>query len=177
MKHKLVILTMVACAMVVGTAVSALAQDIKIGYIDSIKIFAEYSETQEAERIYRQEVDVWTQDKNRREQEIVRLREELQAQSLMLSEEKKQEKRLELEKKMQDYERFMQETFGDTGLAAQRNKELTQPIIDKINTILEDMAKERGLLLVFDVANADVVYADKTLDMSQAVLDKLNSQQ
>jgi len=168
---------MVACAMVVGTAVSALAQDIKIGYIDSIKIFAEYSETQEAERIYRQEVDVWTADKNRREQEIVRLREELQAQSLMLSEEKKQEKRLELEKKMQDYERFMQETFGDTGLAAQRNKELTQPIIDKINKILEDMAKERGLLLVFDVANADVVYADKNLDLSQAVLDKLNSQQ
>jgi len=177
MKYKLVILSLVASAMVVGTAVSALAQDIKIGYIDSIKIFAEYSETQEAERIYRQEVDVWTAEKNRREQEIVRLREELQAQSLMLSEEKKQEKRLELEKKMGDYERFMQETFGDTGLAAQRNKELTQPIIDKINKILEDMAKERGLLLVFDVANADVVYADKTLDLSQAVLDKLNSQQ
>ena len=177
MKNKLIILAMVACAIVVGTAVSSLAQDIKIGYIDSIKIFAEYSETQEAERIYRQEVDVWTAEKNRREQEIVRLREELQAQSLMLSEEKKQEKRLDLEKKMGDYERFMQETFGDTGLAAQRNKELTQPIIDKINLILEDMAKERGLLLVFDVANADVVYADKTLDLSQAVLDKLNSQQ
>ena len=177
MKNRLFTLSMVVSAMVVGTVVSALAQDIKIGYIDSIKIFAEYSETQEAERIYRQEVDVWTADKNRREAEIVRLREELTAQSLMLSEEKKQEKRLELEKKMQDYERFMQETFGDTGLAAQRNKELTQPIIDKINKILEDMAKERGLLLVFDVANADVVYADKTLDLSQAVLDKLNSQQ
>ena len=177
MKNRLFILSVVVSAMVVGTVVSALAQDIKIGYIDSIKIFAEYSETQEAERIYRQEGAVWPADKNRREAEIVRLREELTAQSLMLSEEKKQEKRLELEKKMQDYERFMQETFGDTGLAAQRNKELTQPIIDKINTILVDMAKERGLLLVFDVANADVVYADKTLDLSQAVLDKLNSQQ
>jgi len=177
MKNKLIILCMVATAMVAGTVVSALAQDIKIGYIDSIKIFAEYSETQEAERIYRQEVDVWTAEKNRREQEIVQLREELQAQSLMLSEEKKQEKRLELERKMQEYERFMTETFGDTGLAAQRNKELTQPIIDKINTILEEMAKERGLLLVFDVANADVVYADKTLDLTQAVLDKLNSLQ
>jgi outer membrane protein len=164
-------------AVLLGSVVSVLAQDIKIGYIDSIKIFAEYSETQEAERIYRQEVDVWTAEKNRREQEIVQLREELNAQSLMLSEEKKQEKRLELEKKMQDYERFMTETFGDAGLAAQRNKELTQPIIDKINKILEDMARERGLLLVFDVANADVVYADKNLDLTQAVLDKLNQQQ
>ena len=39
------------------------------------------------------------------------------------------------------------------------------------------VGQERGLLLVFDVANADVVYADKTLDLSQAVLDKLNQQQ
>jgi len=159
------------------TAISSLAQDLKIGYIDSIKIFADYKETQEAERQYKREVDQWTAEKNRREQDIVKLRDELQAQSLMLSEEKKQEKRLELDRQMQEYERFMQETFGDDGLAAKRNKELTQPIVDKINRILEDLAKERGLMMVFDVANADIVYADKSLDLTEAVVAILNQQQ
>jgi len=176
MVKKLVNIVLLTALLVPMWAISSLAQDLKIGYIDSIKIFAEYKETQEAERQYKREVDKWTADKNRMEQDIVKLREELQAQSLMLSDEKKQEKRLELDRQMQDYEKFMQETFGDDGLAAKRNKELTQPIVDKINGILETLAKDRGLLMVFDVANADIVYADKQLDLTQAVLDELNKQ-
>jgi len=177
MIRKVVIAAVVAAFVLPVTAISSLAQDLKIGYIDSIKIFADYKETQEAERQYKAEVDKWTADKNRMEQDITRLRDELQAQSLMLSEEKKQEKRLELDRQMQEYQRFMQETFGDDGLAAKRNKELTQPIVDKINKILEDLAKERGLMMVFDVANADIVYADKSLDLTEAVVAILNSQQ
>jgi len=174
---KMIVVILIAAIMVPVSAISLLAQDVKIGYIDSIKIFAEYSETQEAERLYRLEVDQWTAQKQRTEQEIVRLRDELQAQSLMLSEEKKAEKKLELDRKMAEYEQFMAETFGDDGLAARRNKELTQPIVEKINSILEDLGKELGYTMIFDVANANVVYADKTLDLTEVVLTKLNELQ
>ena len=174
---KMVIAVLIAAIVVPASAISLLAQDVKIGYIDSIKIFAEYSETQEAERLYRLEVDQWTAQKQRMEREIVRLRDELQAQSLMLSEEKKAEKKLELDRKMAEYEQFMAETFGDDGLAAKRNKELTQPIVEKINRILEDLGKEQGYTMIFDVANANVVYADKTLDLTEMVLTKLNELQ
>jgi outer membrane protein len=152
MKFKAVMALLIAAILVPASAISLLAQDVKIGYIDSIKIFAEYRETQEAERLYRQEVDQWTAQKQRMEQEIVKLRDELQAQSLMLSEEKKAEKKLELDRKMAEYEQFTEETFGDDSLAARRNKELTQPIVEKINKILEDMGKEQGYTMVFDVA-------------------------
>jgi outer membrane protein len=174
---KMIVVILFAAIVVPASAISLLAQDVKIGYIDSIKIFAEYSETQEAERLYRLEVDQWTAQKQRMEQEIVRLRDELQAQSLMLSEEKKAEKKLELDRKMAEYEQFMAETFGDDGLAARRNKELTQPIVEKINRILEDLGKELGYTMIFDVANANVVYADKTLDLTEMVLTKLNELQ
>jgi outer membrane protein len=70
----------------------------------------------------------------------------------------------------------MQETFGDEGLAAKRNQELTQPIVDKINQVLEELAKEMGYLMVFDVANADIVYADKSLDLTEVVLQRLGQQ-
>jgi outer membrane protein len=159
------------------TSISLLAQDGKIGYIDSIKIFAEYQETQDAERVYRQEVDQWTAQKQRMEQDIVKLRDELQAQSLMLSEEKKKEKKLELDRKMAEYQQFMDETFGDEGLAARRNKELTQPIVEKINLILEDLGKEQGYSIIFDVANANIVYANKALDLTDVVLGKLREMQ
>jgi outer membrane protein len=167
----------VALAVVSGSAISALAQTVKIGYIDSIKIFAENRETQEAERVYRGDVQQWEAQKQRYEQDLARMGDELNAQSPMLSEEKKAERRLEFQRKMDEYKRFMDETFGDNGLAARRNKELTQPIVDKINKIIEVIAKEQNLTMVFDVANANIVYADKTLDLTELVLTKLNQQQ
>lgn len=177
MKTKMLSILLLAAILVPASAISLLAQGVKIGYIDSIKIFAEYKETQEAERLYRQEVDQWTAQKQQKEQEIVKLRDELQAQSLMLSEEKKAEKKLELDRKMSEYNQFMEEIFGDNGLAAKRNKELTQPIVEKINRILEDLGKEQGYALILDVANANVVYADKSLDLTDVVLTKLNQMQ
>ena len=174
MKLKLLGMFLGAAVALLGGVESALAQEVKIGYIDSIKIFAENKETQDAERVYRQDVQQWEAQKQRMEQEIARMGEELNAQSPMLSEEKKQERRLEMNRKMDEYKRFMEETFGDNGLAAKRNKELTQPIVDKINRIIEAIAIEQKYSMVFDVANANVVYADKKLDLTDLVLTRLN---
>ncbi|MCI0452302.1 MAG: OmpH family outer membrane protein [Candidatus Latescibacteria bacterium] len=176
MKRKLVVMSIGAFVVLTGAAVSALAQEVKIGYIDSIKIFAENKETQEAERLYRQDVQQWEAQKQRMEQELARMGDELTAQSPMLSEEKKMERRLEMNRKMDEYKRFMEETFGDNGLAAKRNKELTQPIVDKINRIIEALAIELEYTMVFDVANANIVYADKKLDLTDLVLTRLNQQ-
>ncbi len=177
MVKKLVAGGLMAVAVLAGGAISALAQDVKIGYIDSIKIFAENKETQEAERLYRRDVEQWEAQKQRMEQELMRMGEELNAQSAMLSEEKKAERRLEVQRKSDEYKRFMEETFGDNGLAARRNKELTQPIVDKINRVIERIAEEQGYSMVFDVANANIVFAAKTLDITELVLTALSSQQ
>jgi len=169
--------TLTGLALLAAGPISALAQDVKIGYIDSIKIFAENKDTQAAEALYRKDVDQWEAQKQRMEQELMRVGEELNAQSAMLSEEKKAERRLEVQRKSDEYKRFMEETFGDNGLAAKRNKELTQPIVDKINRIVEKIAQEQGYTMVFDVANANIVYADKALDITDLVLTALSSQQ
>jgi outer membrane protein len=177
MNMRLVAVAAPAALVLCGAAGPSLAQTLKVGYIDSIKIFAENKETQEAERVYRGEVQQWESQKQRYEADVARMGDELNAQSPMLSEEKKAERRLEFQRKMDEYKRFMEETFGDNGLAARRNKELTQPIVDKINKIIEVIAKEQGLTMVFDVANANIVYADKTLDITELVLTRLGQQQ
>ena len=174
-RSKSFIVFILALSIMALSAISLLAQEVKIGYIDSIKIFAEYKETQDAELLYKKEVDVWKAQAAAMEQAIVKLQDELKAQSLMLSEEKQREKKLELDQKMQEYQVFMQDTFGDDGLAATRNKELTQPIVDKINQILERVGEEEGFAVIFDVANANIVWADKDLDLTERVLTELNT--
>jgi len=176
MIKQLLAVTGLVAVLVCAGANSSLAQTLKIGYIDSIKIFAENKETQEAERVYRSDVQQWEAQKARYEADLAKMGEELNAQSPMLSEEKKAERRLEFQRKMDEYKKFMEETFGDNGLAARRNKELTQPIVEKINKLIETIAKQQGLTMVFDVANANIVYADKTLDLTELVLTELRKQ-
>lgn len=167
-------LGVIAALAVTLVATSSRGQDIKLGYIDSQRIFLEYKETQEAERQYKKEVDTWKAQAATMEQEIVKLQDELRAQSLMLSEEKQREKKLEYDKKVEEYQRFMADTFGDEGRAARRNKELTQPIVDKITKILEKMAETEGYSMVFDISNANIVYANKSFDLTDMVLVELN---
>jgi len=177
MIKKLFMATLLAGAVVTATAASSLAQTLKIGYIDSIKIFAQNKETQDAERVYRGDVAQWEAQKQRYEADLAKMGDEMNAQSPMLSDEKKAERRLEFQRKMDEYKKFMEDTFGDNGLAAKRNKELTQPIVDKINKLVETIARDQGLTMVFDVANANIVYADKSLDITDLVLTRLSSQQ
>jgi outer membrane protein len=152
------------------------AQDLKIGYIDTVNIFAEFKETVEAEEIYKKELEAWKKEAAEMEAEIAQLREELQSQSLMLSEEKLAEKKLLMEQKFKDYQKYMTDTFGDEGLAARRNQELTAPIVEKINAVISQLAEEEGYTIIFDAAQGDIVYAKKTLDLTQKVLERLQTQ-
>ncbi|MFQ5511401.1 MAG: OmpH family outer membrane protein [Candidatus Krumholzibacteriia bacterium] len=174
LRNTLGLIALAGC-IVAGSIVTATAQvELKIGYIDSQRIFAEFKETQDVERLYKKEVDAWKAQAQVMEQEIVKIQDELRAQALMLSEEKQREKKLALDKKLADYQRFMADVFGENGTAAKRNQELTQPIVNKINQILERMSEEQGYTLVFDISNANIVYANKDFDLTDMVLQELN---
>jgi len=161
--------------LLVAAAVPASAE-IKIGYIDTVKIFANYKETIEAEEIYKKEVEVWKKQAEEMETELARMREEIQSQSLMLSAEKLEEKRLVFDQRMKDYQKYMQDIFGETGEAARRNKELTEPIVEKINGIIEKVADEEGFTLVLDSSQGVIVYADKEIDITDMIIAKLDAQ-
>ena len=152
------------------------AQDVKIGYIDTVNIFAEFKETVDAEEIYKKELDQWKKVATEMEAEIAQLREELQSQSLMLSEEKLAEKKLVLEQKYREYQQYMNDVFSEEGSAAQRNKELTAPIVEKINAVITQIAEEEGYTIVFDAAQGNIVYAKKAIDLTEKVLERLQAQ-
>ena len=174
LRNTLGLMIVAGCIVLASVGESRAQVELKIGYIDSQRIFAEYKQTQDVERVYKKEVEVWKAQAQAMEQDIVKIQDELRAQALMLSEEKQREKKLELDKKVADYQRFMADIFGENGTASKRNQELTQPIVDRINKILEAMSESQGYSLVFDIANANIVYANKSFDLTDLVLEELN---
>lgn len=158
------------CAAVVSQA------EMKLGYINSEAIFAEYEGTKEAQEKFNKEVAVWEQAASKKQQEIKDLKEQIDKQSLLLSNERKKSLEDSLNQKMVEYQKFLQEKFGQKGEALSKNEELTKPIIEKINRIIEKIAKEENYDFIFDARAGGIVFAKKAYDLNQRVLESLNKE-
>ena len=161
-------------AILLALPVAAGAADVKLGYIDSARIFAEYKGTEDAQRDFDQEVAGWEEQARTMKAELDSLAEVYQSQSLMLSEAKKTERQQEITAKQAEYETFVQSVFGPEGRVAEKNSELVRPIVDKINLVLQEIGDAEGYTLVLDASIGGIVYASDGIDLTDRVLEELN---
>src|SRR5262245_50871416 len=154
---------------------TALAADVRIGYIDSARIFQEYKDAQEAQQRFDRQVQGWKDEATEKEKVVNQLRAEVRDQSPILSAVKRQDKEEQLQRAISDYERFIQDVWGPRGRAAQENEKATQDVVAKVRTVVEKIASDKGLNLVLDSAGGFIIYADKALDLTSQVLEQLNS--
>ena len=164
-----------ALAIVAVVAGQGLAAE-EIGYISSDRIRAEYGGTLDIESQLEESLSEWRSQAQEMESEIEEMILELESQELMLSEEAAAEKRQTIESKRMEYESFVNEVWGPSGLAAQREVELWQPVFDKINGILEEIGQNGDYVMIFDSARMGIVYAAPGADLTQQVLDRLNGE-
>ena len=61
--------------------------------------------------------------------------------------------------------------------AATRERELLDPIQSKVNSVIEGMRASGNYAVIFDVSapNSGIVTADKSLDLTQKVIQQLKS--
>jgi outer membrane protein len=104
------------------------------------------------------------------------MKDKLDKQSLMLSEEKKKEMEADFLKKKSEYEQFVQQVYGKDGQLFQKNEEFSGPIIAKIKKTIQDVANQEGYDLVIDRAAGAVVFWKKDNDLTQKVIDILNKE-
>jgi outer membrane protein len=159
---------------IVLTLATASFADLKIAHVDSKMIFEKYAETTKAQKDYDKQVQKWETDAQTKQREYMELKERLDKQSLMLSDEKRRELEANLQKKRSEYEAFVQEIYGKEGALYRKNQEITNPIVEKIKKTIQDVANQEGYDMVLDRAAGAVVYWKKDNDLTQRVLEILN---
>jgi outer membrane protein len=144
--------------------------DIKIGFIDSDRIFAEYPKTREAQESFNREVPELSKTAKEKKTEIDELQRKLDQQGPMLSEAKKDEQNREIQRKSSEYETFVQTNWGPGGRISKLNEEYLKPIVDRVHAIVAEFGTEEGYSLILDAADGNVVFGDKALDLTDRVL-------
>jgi outer membrane protein len=150
--------------------------ELKVGFINSEKIFAEYEGTKEAQDKFNKEVAKWEQEATDRQKEMKDLKDQLEKQSLLLSSERKKEIEDQYQVKLAEYQKFLQSKFGQEGDAVKKNEDLTKPIVEKINKILEQIAKTENYDFIFDARVGGLVFAKPGYDLTERVLAALNKE-
>jgi outer membrane protein len=163
----------VALAALLGGVVAAGAADLRMGYIDSARIFIEYKEAQEAQQRFDRLVTGWRDEALEKEKAVTQLRQEVRDQSPILSAMRRQEKEAALQRAVSEYDAFIQDIWGPTGKASTENERATGEIVNRIRQAVEKVASQKGLELVLDAASGYLVYADKNLDLTGEVLAEL----
>jgi outer membrane protein len=79
----------------------------------------------------------------------------------------------DLQKMQEDLYAYGQKMESD--LAAKQQKDMA-PILDKVNTAIQDVAKEGSYQYIFDAQSGIILYADETSDVTKLVKAKLGIQ-
>ena len=164
----------IACAALFAVAGTAAGQ-VKLGYINSDLVMSQFRDAIEVSK----KVDLLAQnfDKERQQMqtELDNLNKEFEAQQQLLSEERRTENLREIQDLYQNLLKFQEEKFGPQGDLERRTKELTSPIIKKIQNAIDKIGQEDNFDFIFDTINANIVYArEKEYDITERVIAELN---
>lgn len=170
MMKKIQFVFVLAWIMILGSGV--LAQT-KIRYIDSGKILANLPEAQELKRKLEKLQSDYNSEYQKMVQQYQDLANQLETQSLLLSPEKKAEKQRQLQDLAVQIQQFEAEKFGAQGEYFRKSQELQQPLIEKIQKVVEKIATAEGYDMIIDVATAGLVYINPKMDITDQVLQEL----
>lgn len=147
---------------------------IKIGYIDMEYILQNVSSYTEANNQLELKAQKWKQEIEVKNNEIIKLKDALKAEQVLLTKELIAEKQDEItfqEKELLDYN---QKRFGPSGDLFVQKAELIKPVQDQIFTIVQDIADSKKYDFIFDKSSdLTMLFAAKRYDISDQVLRTL----
>jgi outer membrane protein len=164
-----------AALLALAFAAAPLRAEVKLGYIDSSRIWVEYKDAAESQQRFERQVQGWRDEASEKEKSVTTLRLEARDQGPILSALKRQEKETALQRAVTEYESFIQEVWGPNGRATQENTRATEEVIQRVRVVVEKLSTQRGLDLVFDASGGFLIFADKALDLTNEVLAELNA--
>jgi len=146
----------------------------KIGFINSRAVLLATPGYAQAESTYNKELADFRAEVDKLQSSLDSIAADFEQKSVMLSATAKTAKRRDLEDRRTKLEARAQELRDK---AAQREQELIAPIHAKVNEAIEGIRADGGYAIIFDVSANDglIVTADKSLDLTQKVIDKIKA--
>lgn len=154
-----------------GTTAAGAAEPGKIGTVDIQKVLfnsdaGKIAKEQLAGKIAKHEAE-----KNTREDDLKKLKAELEKQNILLNESARNAKEKDYQQKLKEYQRFIKDVNDE--LQA-KDEELKNRIIEEAFRTTQEYGKKNGFSLI--VAKSEMMmYMDEKIDITDEIVKLLNS--
>jgi outer membrane protein len=146
----------------------------KIAYVNTQAILKATPGYASAESTFTKELEGYRGEVQKLQATLDSAASDFEQQSVLLSPTQRAAKRKDLEGQQKKLETRTQELQQR---AATRERELLNPIQSKVNSVIEGMRAAGNYAMIFDVSapNSGIVTADKSLDLTQKVIQQLKT--
>ncbi len=155
------------------SAVPALAEEVKIGYVDLQKAL----NTSEAGKAAKGKIDAsvknYQETIKTRDADLKKLKDELEKQSLALSADARSAKERDYQQKVKEFQRFTKDIQEEL---QQKDADYTRQIIEELLKVVQEFGQKEGLSMIFEKSESSVLYADKKVDLTDKVIERYNEQ-
>ena len=166
-KAGIVLAAALVTAVFAGTS---LAEGLRVGVIDMNKVLNESNAGQAAKKKMESRYEELKKTIDAKQEEALKIREEIEKQKVMLGKEKLKEKEDALQAKINDLRQLTQ--TGEQEMQAKQN-ELTREVFKSVEAKIEIVVKADKLDLVLE-RTAGVVSFNPTLDITSRILAMVN---
>lgn len=153
--------------------VPALAQSpLKVAIVNSQKAFDQSLEGKKAVTILQEREEQFRNELKKMDEEIKSLRQKMTSQALTLSSEARSQLQRDLDRKEADRQKYEQENSRNF---EQFKSQLIKRIREEMLAVIDEMIKERGYELVFDLSTSGLIYYQPELDITDEVIKRYDA--
>lgn len=149
---------------------------LKIGYVASDRIRAEYEEFREAESQLQLDYRKVQEEYQVLLVELDSLKQAYEAQKLMSSPDWRTEKENEIAAKEQYLQQFQNNKVGPEGELYRKQAQMEYDLLSKVKTAVDNVAISKGYDFIFD-GSVSLLYGKPTHDLTDDVLFELNKKE
>ncbi|MFP8487906.1 OmpH family outer membrane protein [Gracilimonas sp. Q87] len=149
-------------------------QDQRLGYFESDLILENIPEYNSIQQQLNMISSQWEAEIQQMESQIERLQEDYEAKEILYTDEIRNQRKQEIENKIQAKEAYVAQKFGPEGEYFSRQKELLEPIQRQVFAAVRTIAQRQNYDFVFD-RSGDIymVYANDAYNLNDLILEEL----
>lgn len=150
------------------------AQPVKIGVVDVKRCIHESVKGKKAYEELKEKKESMQKRLDKKQQELLKLKEDLEKQSMMLSMDAKEEKKREFEQKKQEF-RYLYEDLSKE--MQQAEAKATKGILEELKKVIEKIGEQRDFLMILEMRRSGVIYFKDKIEITDDVIKAYNKMQ
>lgn len=166
-----VLFGMIVTLCMLGTTIAGAAESAKIGTVDIQKVLFNSDAGKTAKEQLAGKIAKHESEKNTREDELKKLKAELEKQNILLNESARNAKEKDYQQKLKEYQRFIKDVNDE--LQA-KDEELKNRIIEETFKSAQEYGKKNGFALIMAKSEM-LMYMDENIDITDEIVKLLNS--